>query len=193
MFDKKKVAAETWKALLSAGVFVEGDFTFASGKRATLKADAEQLYSHPKQLQTILGFFATYPCVQEADTLLFVPEGMRKFVTILGHEIDKPVAKTIRKPAAISKYDFIFESQTDQDLALSAEKPVICEDIVSTLGSVAAIRSLLRPEQDVHSLAMLMRGTVNPEYQVGLTDHYLLEREIPTDKDDFRSLRTEST
>lgn len=186
------MAAETWEALLTAGVFVEGDFTFASGKRASLKADAEQLCSHPKQLQTILGFFATHPCVQEADTLLFVPEGMRKFVTILGNELDKPVAKTIRKPGSTSKYDFIFESQTDKDLALASEKPVICEDVVSTLGSVAAIRSLLRPEQNVHSLAMLLRGTVNPEYQVDLTDHYLLERKIPTDKDEFRRLRTDS-
>jgi hypothetical protein len=82
----------------------------------------------------------------------------------------------------------MFASAEDETLALEAEAPVIGEDIVTTLGSVAGMRKLLRPEQTVHSLAMLLRGTVNPTYQAGLVDHYLLVREIPTDKDEFRQM-----
>ena len=185
-FDARKTAEETWEALLSAGVFVEGNFVFASGLRATLKADAERLYSHPKQLSIILGHFAAYPCVQDADTLLYVPDGMRQFVTILGQELDKPVVGVRRKPGATSKYDFVFESAGDKEMAHAAKAPVIGEDIVTTLGSVAGVRNLLRPEQSVHSLAILLRGNVDPVCQTSLTDHYLLVREIPTDKEAFK-------
>lgn len=184
-FDTQRAAEDTWEALLSAGVFVEGDFTFASGKRASLKADAEKLYAHPRQLGVVLGHFATYPCVQDADVLLYVPDGMRQFVTQLGSELDKPVVGANRKLGATSKYDFVFASEADRKLAQSAKAPVIGEDIVTTLGSVAGIRKLLKPDQTVHSLAMLLRGTVNPVYQKGLVDHYLLVKEIPTSKDEF--------
>lgn len=185
-FDTQKAAEETWEALLSADVFVEGNFVFASGIHATLKADAERLYSHPKQLAVILGHFAAYPCVQDADALLYVPDGMRQFVTILGQELDKPVVGVRRKPGATSKYNFVFESAADQEIAHAAKAPVIGEDIVTTLGSVAGVRNLLRPEQSVHSLAILLRGNVNPIHQTSLVDHYLLTREIPTDKYEFR-------
>jgi hypothetical protein len=153
-FDPHLAAEETWEALLSAGVFREGDFTFASGIQATLKADAERLYEHPRQLATVLGHFAAFPCVQDADVLLYVPYGMRNFIGRLGNELGKPVAHTDKKPGAISKYDFIFRTPKDEDLASSAERPLIGEDVVTTLGSVAGLRKLLRAGQSVHSLAI---------------------------------------
>lgn len=185
-FDAQRAAEEIWEAMLSADIFVEGDFKFASGIHATLKVDAELLYEKPKQLRVILGHFATFPCVQDADVLLYVPNGMRQFMTQLGNEIGKPVANASRKPDATSKYDFVFSSPADEELALLADKPLIGEDIVTTLGSVAGLRRLLRPDQSVHSLAILLRGIVSPVYQEGLTDHYLLVRDIPTDKDEFK-------
>src|SRR6266567_198247 len=169
-FDVQKAADETWDAMVSAGVFVEGDFTFASGMHATLKADAERLYEKPKQLGVILGHFAAFPCVQDADVLLYVPDGMRQFVRLLGAALNKPVAEATRTPGATSKYDFMFQSPEDEDLALSAERLVIGEDIVTTLGSIAGMRSLLQPEQTVHSLAMLLRGVANPRHRTGLVD-----------------------
>ena len=193
-FDAQRAAAGTWEALLRAGVFVEGNYTFASGQQATLKADAERLYARPKELAVILGRFATFPCIQDADVLLYVPDGMKQFMSTLGQELGKPVIAAARKPGAASKYDFVFQSAGDEYLAHAAEAPVIGEDVVTTLGSVAAMRRLLRPEQSVHSLAILLRGAVNPAYQAGLTDHYLLTREIPTDSDEFkRRLREEWT
>jgi len=185
-FDEHKAAVETWEAMLSAEVFVEGDFTFASGLHATLKVDAEKLYEHPRELAVVMGHFAIFPDVENADVLLYVPDGMRQFITQLGKELQKPVIDTIRRPGANSKYDFIFKTPEDQERALSAKTPLIGEDVVTTLGSVAALRTLLSPEQSVHSLAMLLRGSVNPEYRAGLEDHYLLIKEIPTDKDEFK-------
>jgi len=185
-FDEQRAAFETWEAMLSAGVFTEGNFMFASGIQATLKADAEKLYEHPRELAVIMGHFAVYPQVQNADVLLYVPDGMRKFITQLGKELNKPVVDAIRRPGATTKYDFVFKTPKDQELALSAKTPLIGEDVVTTLGSVAALRKLLASNQPVHSLAMLLRGTVKPQYRMGLEDHYLLIREIPTDKDEFK-------
>lgn len=192
-FDELRAAEETWEALLSAEVFIEGEFTFASGINATLKADAERLYSKPRQLAVVLGHFATYPCVQDADVLLYVPDGMRQFMTILGNELEKPVVGARRKTGASSKYEFEFMTASDQELAHAAQTPLIGEDIVSTLGSIAGMRSLLREDQAVHSLAILLRGTVNPIYQRGLKDHYLLTRIIPTDKNEFKRRLEDTT
>jgi orotate phosphoribosyltransferase len=185
-FNYERAADETWEALLSAGVFIEGAFTFASGTHATLKADAERLYSNPKQLGVILGHFATYPCVQDADVLLYVPDGMRQFITTLGRELETPVAHTQRTHNATTKYDFVFSSLEDEHLATSAKRPLIGEDVVTTLGSVAALRKLLPTQSPVHSLAILLRGTVKEEYRSGLDDHYLLTRHIPIDKFEFK-------
>ena len=184
-FNYKRAADEVWDAFLTAGVFVEGEFTFASGLRATLKADAEQLYKHPKQLERVMGLFATYPCVISSDVLLYVPNGMKEFMLELGRKLDKPVVSAIRDKKSASRYAFLFNSEEDRDLAINAESPLIGEDIVTTLGSVAGLRSLLPAEQDVHSLAILLRGHVEEIYLNGLTDHYLLTREIPTDKAEF--------
>lgn len=187
-FDAQRAAEETWEALLGADVFIEGNFTFASGMSATLKVDAERLYARPSRLSVVMGHFAAYPCVQDADALLYVPDGMRRFMKLLGGELGKPVAEATRKPGAISKYDFMFRTPEDAEIARAAQAPVIGEDVVTTLGSVAGLRKLLRPEQAVHSLAMLLRGRVTPAYRAGLVDHYLLEQEIPTDKDAFRRM-----
>jgi hypothetical protein len=187
-FDALKAAEDTWEALLCAGVFVEGDFIFASGMRATLKADAEILYNKPKQLEIVLGHFASFPCVIDADVLLYVPDGMRKFMIMIGHDMRKSVVGVRRIPNATSKYDFEFLAERDKECAQAAISPLIGEDIVTTLGSVAAVRSLLLPDQEVHSLALLLRGTVDPNYQKGLIDHYLLKKEIPTDKYEFRMM-----
>jgi hypothetical protein len=136
-------------------------------------------------LQTVLGHFAMFPCIANADVLLYVPNGMRQFITILGQELSIPVAHTRRKPGATTKYDFMFSSKQDKDLALAAKRPRIGEDVITTLGSVAGLRSLLGSEQDVHSLGILLRGEVRPEYQRGLSDHYLLKKFIPTDAREF--------
>ncbi len=193
IFDPITAAAETWEALVSADVFVTGDFVFASGEHATLKVDAERLYSAPKQLAVILGHFAAHPVIQRADALLYVPDGMRQFTYLLGEATDIPVIDVRRKSNATSKYDFEFPDQSTAEAAHSAKAPVICEDVVSTLGSVAAVRELLSPEQTVQSLAILLRGTVNPNYRVGLQDHYLITKPIPTDKDEFDAMISEES
>ena len=190
-YNAKLAAEDTWQAMLAAGVFVEGNFTFASGQKATLKADAEKLYQHPKELAVVLGHFATHPSVQAADVLLYVPDGMKQFMTSLGREIAKPVVNAMRTPNATSKYDFMFSTPQDSELAQSAQRPLIGEDVVTTLGSIAAMRQLLRPEQHVESLAILLRGTVNPDYQTGLVEHYLVQRQIPTDAAEFNRILAE--
>lgn len=186
LFDARQAERDTWEAFVGAEAFVEGNFTFASGSEATLKVDAEKVFEHPKHMLRVMGHYALHPNVQSADVLLYVPDGMRKFMSILGLVVDKPVAHTQRMLGANSRYEFEFCSKEDEELARSARRLLIGEDVVTSLGSVAGVRRLLQPEQDVHSLALLLRGHVNPAYQKGLTDHYLLVRDIPTDNDEFQ-------
>lgn len=183
-FNITNAAEDTWEALLSADAFVPGLYRFKSINNATLKVDAEKLLNHPRQLQIVIGYFTTFPCVMSAEVLIPVPDGMNEFTRLVGKELEKPVVRTFQPDKDID-YVFDFLSDADRDLALTADRLSVLEDVVTSLGSVAGIRRLLKPEQDVHSLAMLLRGKVNPQYQAGLTDHYLLEREIPTDKDEF--------
>lgn len=186
-FDRQRAREEVWEALLSAGAFIAGDFTFASGRKASLKINAEVLYEKPRQYAVVLGHVATFPCIEEADVLLYVPNGMRQLTTRLGQELDKPVAHSKRVAGSKSRYDFQFASDEDRALALGATRVRILEDVVSTLGSVAGMGRLLEPErQEIHSLAYLRRGTVNPVYREGLTDHYLMEREVPLDMNEFK-------
>lgn len=186
IFNPDFSAKQVWEALLESGAFVEGNFVLASGKAATLKVEADRLYSNGKQLDVVLGHFARFPCINDADALVYVPEGMREFTHMLGEILNKPVISTLKTPGSSKRYDFSFKTNSDEKIALEVDKMTICEDIVTTLGSVAGVRTLLSDDASVHSLATLLRGTVSPDYQAGLTDHYILSRHIPTDKDDFR-------
>lgn len=196
-YDADKAAEEVWEALLLAGAMrvapKEDPFIFASGLRATLKVNAEALDNKPRQQAVVLGHVATFPCVKDADVLLYVPEGMRNFTNILGKEMGKQVVQAARIPESASRYDFRYKTAEDEEMAVTAEHPTLLEDVVTTLGSVAGMVKIMSPEnQDIHSLAFLLRGTVNPEYQIGLTDHYLVERKIPLEVEEFLPQLTES-
>jgi hypothetical protein len=185
-FDVATAAEETWDALLSAGALKGGQHILANGDPATIKVDAEVLDKKPPQRAIIIGHVATFPCVKNAQVLLYVPDGMKNFTNELGEKLHKPVAQARRPENAMSRYEFEFISGRDRDLALSAEELELFEDIVSTLGSVAGMVEHLDPRrQNIHTLAFLLRGTVNPDYQKGITDHYLAKRAIPLDKNAF--------
>lgn len=188
---KKKLHSEqhiVWQALVDANVFIEGNFVFASGLQATLKVEAERLYDHPIQLQTIIDIFISKPYVKNADVLLYVPNGMKQFMEMVGEKLNKPVAHIIKKPNSTERYEFMFASENDKKLAANAGCVLIGEDVVTTLGSVAAVRRLLPKQKEVHSLAILLRGKVDPKFQENLQDHYLLVKEIPTDRSLFRKM-----
>lgn len=189
-YDEQKAADDTWDALHRVGAFVEGDFTLASGSRATLKVEADYLYRFPGELCRVLGHAATYPCVKEADTLLYVPKGMKDFTTVLGEVLKIPVAHTEKIPGV--RYGFRFSSEEDKRLALAADRPVIMEDVISTAGSIAGVRALLDPEQDVHALALLTRGDFDPLYAEDTAIHHLVNRYIPKDKDAFNLMQKNS-
>ena len=110
---------------------------------------------------------------------------MQDFTVELGLRTNIPVVHTKKNIENSTKYNFDFTTESDRDLAMSANKLLICEDVVTTFGSIDGIGKLLRPDQIIHSLAMLLRGKINAEYQKEIIDHYLFVREIPTDKDEF--------
>ncbi|HUD06864.1 MAG TPA: hypothetical protein VMR34_03170 [Candidatus Saccharimonadales bacterium] len=185
-FDSQRTTEETWEAFLSAGAFKEGEFAFASGVQSTLKVDAEMLYRHRRQFDVLLGHFATFPCIKDADLLLDPPEGWRDFMTILGYELKIPVIHPRRAPGSKkSEYKFEFRNEEDAEIALSAKRPRIGEDVGTTMGSVFGVRQLLRADQDVHSLVALLRGEVNPIYSIDITHHWLLKKDIPLEKEEF--------
>ncbi len=187
-FNPERAAQDTWDSLCRVQAFKEGNFNFASVPNATLKVEADELYKHPREFLVVMSHFALHPRVRDADVITYVPDGMRPFMRVLSLVMNKPLAHVVRKLETKSRYDFMFASEEDEKLAFSAKRLLIGEDVVTSLGSVAGVRQLLPAEQEVHSLALLLRGSVRDEYKKMLTsDNYLLEREIPTDKDEFRS------
>ncbi len=177
-YDSRLAGIVTWDALLTADVVKGSEFKFAAGSDifVTLNADVAKLYSHQEQLDTILGLYATHPCIQSADALFYVPNGPRDFTSMLARKIGQPVVHSKRRDGSTSQHDFEFSTALDKEMAASSNKPVIVEDFVFTLGSVAAMRKLFAEDQDVHSVAMLLSGQVDPRYQIRLVDHYLLEK-----------------
>lgn len=179
-----EVAPFVWEAQVRAGCFVEGRWNFASlnaESRDTVKFDGEVLYrdGNERHLGTVLSAVAGHPCIKEADVLLYVPDGMRKFVNLLGGWMGVLVSQVERTPKSASRYDFRFPCEADKITAHTAVNPRIVEDVVSTLGSVAGVRRLLLPGQNVHAVSYLLRGSVNPDYESGLSYHTLVRRDIP--------------
>lgn len=185
-YDPKAVAQTAWEVLIEGDTFLEGKFNFAhQGTPATLKIDAERLSLDHRAYAVMVGLVATHPCIQQADVLTYVPDGHTQFTIDVGRILNKRVAN-VRRIEGGGRRDFAFVSDYDEALALSARHLVINEDISSTLGSVAAVRGLLPPRQNVHSLSLLLRGAVFPDFAKGLTPHFLVERLVPVDADDFR-------
>lgn len=190
-------AALVWRTLAEGGVFVtrEGGrpFTFAAAtdRPPTLKADAERLGVHPELLDRLLGLYALHPCVQEAEVLSFVPNGMAGFGASLGRRIGKPVIKLFR-PEGVPRTDIRFVG--DEDEALARESDSICavEDISTTGFSAYATAKILRgvnPGLSVHTLSMLQRDAVDPAYVTGVDGviyHTFVRRDIPLALEDFR-------
>lgn len=187
-YEVESLHAEVWDLLVRANVFIRGEFLFASGVKASLKVDMEKIYSNDDVYQRLLKIFANHEAVRRSDVLLYVPNGMKRFTHDLSKLIAKPVVNLKRANQGTDRYSFDFCSATDKLLAMSSIQPLICEDVVTTLGSVAGVRRLLNNSQQVTSLAILLRGEVEPSYKKGVDDFYLLQRWIPNDADQFTDL-----
>lgn len=179
---------EVWELLVKAKVFRRGDFTFASGQKATLKVDMEKIYESNREYRRLLTLFSIHPVVVRSDVLIYVPNGMKRFCHDLSKLINKPVADVVKTANSTNKYDFSFSSSSSRLLAIGAQSPLICEDVVTTLGSVAGVRAILMDTQKVSSLAILLRGKVLEEYKRDIDDYYLLTKYIPYDADGFHNL-----
>jgi hypothetical protein len=130
---------------------------------------------------------ASHPVLQEADLITYAPNGMRDAAIILAFELRKPVAHA-RKHRRGDRITVTPASDEDRELMWSALRPRIVEDVVTTLGTVAAVAGIFDPvSQDIASLAYLRRGRVDPANRQNLVDHYLVERDIPTGKYTFRA------
>jgi hypothetical protein len=193
-FDTVSAAEIAWNGLVHSGSFVEGRWSFADDKPgeppATLKVIGERLLDHPFWRPILVGLFAAYPCVQTADVLTFVPDGPGDFTGALGQALGKSVAYTERTPGG-ARHDFRFKSPADAELAADAKQVFAVEDVLTTGSSVSAARRLFRPDQGFHSLAVLLRGLLKPEYCIDIGHnnegpHYLVARAIPRTADGFR-------
>lgn len=169
---------EVEKAILEAGCYYTGTFTFADRAPATNKLDLEILESFPKQLKTVRRALAQHPILKEADVLLVVPRGaQRLFGEYLSKQLRVPLARLVKLG---NRYEFAYATPQDQALAIAAEHPRIVEDVVTTLGSVAGVARLLDwQKQDVQSLAVWRRGEVDEQHRQYVKDHYIVEKIIP--------------
>jgi orotate phosphoribosyltransferase len=150
-----------------------GEFKLRSGQTSSVKIDFERIYNFPDQLRLAISAFIDFPCTRASQALTYVPNGMEKFTHMVGDRLSLPVIDIDK-----TKDGFSLRSDLDLKLAESKDRILIAEDVVTTLGSVALVRSLFNEEKDVHSLAIMRRGQIDPINQRNLVDHYLLEREI---------------
>ena len=90
------------------------------------------------------------------------------------------MARLERVPGG-AKQDFRFVTTADRELAEAAKSIRIYEDVVTSLSSIAGVVRLLDPDrQTIHSLAIWRRGQVKDAYRRGVSDHYLVEEELPS-------------
>ncbi len=174
----KKIAKQ---AVLDAGVLTKGHFVFADGSHADIKLEMDNLWSSPKNLNTILDLLAQAKRLPSADVILGVPRGGQLLAEELvkSGRVKAPIAKLERVPGG-QKQDFRFVSKEDEQLAKQADTIIIYEDVVTTLSSIAGVVRLLSPlKQDIYSMAIWRRGEVKPKYQEGVSDHYLVEEMMP--------------
>lgn len=141
----------------------------------------DHLWNSPVNLDIILNLLAEVEGLPHPDVVLGVPRGGQHLAEELvkSGRVEVPMAMLERIPGG-KKQDFRFVSKKDEQLAKRAKTVVIYEDVVTTLSSIAGVVRLLNPsQQDIHALAIWRRGEVKPKYQVGVSDHYLVEEIIP--------------
>jgi hypothetical protein len=183
-YDPELAAIETWDALIDSGAFLIGRHVLASGDTASLKIDAGLLSKHPEHYRTVLGHLAAHPYMQEADLAMYVAKGMREPMEAIASKLRIPIAHTVKVEDG-PRYTFAFASEDDREKAQKAERPTIGEDIVSSGGSIGGTGGLLLPHQRARCVAMLLRGTENPDHLKGMEVAYLAQRYVPTDAVEF--------
>lgn len=187
-----------WDALKQGDIWItrgkDGPhFQFAAGALAEVKGDGERLRHAPKEHGLVLGLMAVHPCVEWADALCGVPNGMNDNTEEIGERTGKPVIRMYRPEDAISRYDLRFVSTADERLASEAENICLAEDLSSTGSSPWHQAQILRgvnPDLAIHTLSMLHRSPIDPQYQrapSGITYHTLCTalEPIPLDYDSF--------
>jgi hypothetical protein len=179
-----------WEALREAECFRRGEYELAyQNEWATLKVDADYLQQQARPYARVLGLLVTHPCVQLADVILYVPDGARPIASDVAAVTGKDIAHAHRIPGG-DRHSFMFDSDEDADLARGAEHATLLDDVTTTGSSQAAMRLMLQADQDVHALSILLRGTLLPKFlgkrgEYPLTFHFLAERQVPLDADEF--------
>jgi hypothetical protein len=168
-------------------------FRFAAGALAEVKGDAERLRHNPKEHGLVMGLLAVHPCVEWADAVSGVANGMNEDAEEIGDRTGKPVVRMYRPKGAISRYDIRYVSKEDQSLAREVEKLCFLEDLTSTGSTPWHQGRIIRadnPGVTIHALSEMHRGPINPKYEEGpdgMTFHTLCipSEPIPLDYDRF--------
>lgn len=184
-----------WESLVAGGAFITPKdgvpFEFAGGAAATLKVDAERADHHPQALASLAGLLAAHPCVEGADVLSFVPNGMAAKARVVGELAGKEVVELYR-PQGAPRSDIRPRNERSMELAGSAGRICLLEDVSSTgfsAHAAAAILYRLNPRLSIHSLSILQRGPVQHTYTQPpnpVTYHTLLRRGLPLTIQAFR-------
>lgn len=197
--QRSEVVGElVWEALKRGDIWVTMGrggprFRFAAGALAEVKGDAERLKDSPLERGIVLGCMAIHPCLEWADAISPVPNGMNEDAEELGERLQKPVIRMHRPVDALSRYDLRFISEADRELAADVEKVSLVEDLTSTGSSPyhqARILRSVNPRLSIHALSMMHRAPILDEYQQGedaVTFHTLCapSQPIPFEYDSF--------
>lgn len=177
-------------AILDAGVLIDGHFVFAEGRHSLQKLEMDNLWLHDKSLGLVLGEMKKEMKKQNFDIVSGVPTGGMKLAEkLVESKSDDEKLIILKRIPGKGKRDYDLLNPDDRYFLKKAKSILIIEDVVSSLGSVAAVVKLLRKftrvNVEIHSLAIWRREEVNPEYGQEIFQHYLVEEAIPSfDKND---------
>ncbi len=186
-----------WRRMVLDQVFVVRSdgipWQFASGSEAEVKADADRLSELSRGM--ILAAMGTHPCVQRADLLVGVPNGMMLDAEELAGTFNKNNAVLVR-PSGAGRHEYTWEDDDQADIVANAEFACVLEDITTTGSSADATARYLRKinrRLRIHTISMLLRNTIDPAYIIGSGSwgaaieefHILCARRIPTEKARF--------
>lgn len=182
MEDEIVSSNELVRLLDEAKVRQLGHVVLSSYLHSYQKLEFDNVRDHPEALKTVLDKVAEKINAYDSDLLLGVPYGgqwlAEKLITT--GRLNLPLAY-LERP---QKYLYMIASPEDEKKILKAERPMIFDDVVTTLGQMGRVAELVKnhkPDiEEIRGVAVWLRGDEHPDYKNLFNSiDYLIEEKIP--------------
>lgn len=168
------------EAVLSAGTWELGEYTFATGRPANNKLFMERVLQHPEASKVILRSLGQLVLQHEPDVLWGVPAGGQEYAMALGAWLGIGVVMLEKEVNEAGRKTFRYKRARDRIRMEGAQCAVGVEDVTTTFTSIKG--ALLLPElqeKTLGAVAVWRRGQSDSERQINIPVHWLIEEPLP--------------